>query len=421
MAANLLPAAAAVGELADRPGIREALQWFTREKQWVNEIHLQLCRVPAPTFLEQQRAEWLAAQFRTIGWHVVIDRAGNVLASLEAEPQGPLVALTAHLDTVLAPRMKEDISVDPDGELRGPGVSDNGAGLSALLAVAKALKSTPDSPGAGSSDIWNRLLLVANVGEEGEGDLRGMRHLCRQPELLRQIQGFLVLDGAATDHITTQALGSRRFEVTFSGSGGHSWSDFGMGNPVHALSRAITLFIDQRPIDPRSTPKVSVNAGIIEGGASINAIPASARAKIDIRSESDEKIDQLITVLHNAVARAEDMENSRAIGAKITAKIREIGNRPAARLASDAPIVARIRSVDAHLGIRSRLDCASTDANIPLSLGIPAVCIGAGGNGGGAHTNSEWYRPAGRDLGLKRILLTAALLLQDSSPDNSIA
>ena len=137
MALKLASASSPIGDLAQSTGIREALQWFTREKQWVNEIHLQLCRVAAPTFLEQQRAEWLAAQFRTIGWHVVIDRAGNVLASLEAEPQGPLVALTAHLDTVLAPRMKEDISVDPDGELRGPGVSDNGAGLSALLAVAR--------------------------------------------------------------------------------------------------------------------------------------------------------------------------------------------------------------------------------------------------------------------------------------------
>lgn len=414
-----MPAAAAVGEMADRPGIREALQWFTREKQWVNEIHLQLCRVPAPTFLEQQRAEWLAAQFRAIGWQVVIDRAGNVLASLDAAPQGPLLAVTAHLDTVLAPRLKEDISVDPDGELHGPGVSDNGAGLSALLAMAKALKSLPDSPCA-RSDMWRRLLLVANVGEEGEGDLRGMRHLCRQPELIRRIQAFLVLDGAATDHITTQALGSRRFEIVFSGSGGHSWSDFGIGNPVHALSRAITMFIDQRPIDPRATPKVSVNVGIVEGGASINAIPAGAHAKIDIRSESDEKIEQLVTALYNAVARAEDQENSRAIGARITAKVREIGSRPAARLAGDAPIVARLRAVDGHLGIRSRLDCASTDANIPLSLGIPAVCIGAGGHGGGAHTSSEWYRPAGRDLGLKRILLTAALLLQDSSPGTAL-
>lgn len=412
VAANLLPAAVAVGELADRPGIREALQWFTREKQWVNEIHLQLCRVPAPTFLEQQRAEWLATQFRMLGWHVALDRAGNVLASLNAVSEGPLVALTAHLDTVLAPRTKEDVSIDRDGDLRGPGVSDNGAGLAALLAMAKALKSTPDP-----HDIWGRLLLIANVGEEGEGDLRGIRHICRQTELIGRICAFLVLDGAATDHITTQALGSRRYEITFSGQGGHSWSDFGIGNPVHAMSRAITLFIDQSPVDPRSTPKVSVNVGIVEGGASVNAIPAAARAKIDIRSESDERIDHLVAALHSAVARAEEVENARAIGAKITAKIREIGSRPGARLAADAPLLARIRSVDAHLGIRSRPDCASTDANIPLSLGIPAVCVGAGGQGGGAHTTAEWYRSAGRDLGLKRILLTAALLLMDSASD----
>jgi tripeptide aminopeptidase len=410
VAVNLLPAAAAAGEVAERSGIREALQWFTREKQWVNEIHLQLCRVPAPTFLEQQRAEWVAAQFRTFGWHVGIDRAGNVLASLDADPQGPLVALTAHLDTVIAPRTKEDISIDREGDFRGPGVSDNGAGLAALLALAKAIKST-----AGSTDIWNRLLLVANVGEEGEGNLCGIRHICGQPELIQRICAFLVLDGAATDHITTHGLGSRRFEIVFSGSGGHSWSDFGIANPVHALSRAISIFVDQRPVDPRSSPKVSVNVGIIEGGASINAIPASARAKVDIRSESNEKIEQLVTVLQNAVARAEEVENSRATGAKVTARVREIGSRPAARLANDAPIVARIRSVDAHLGIRSRLDCASTDANIPLSMGIPAVCIGAGGQGGGAHTTAEWYRSDGRDLGLKRVLLTLALLLQDSA------
>ncbi len=409
VAANLLPAASAAGEVAERPGIREALQWFTREKQWVNDIHLQLCRIPAPTFLEQQRAEWMASLLRTIGWHVGIDRAGNVLASLQSDPDGPLIALTAHLDTVIAPRAKEDISIDRDGDLRGPGVSDNGAGLAALVAIARAIRSTPAAP-----DLWNRLLLIANVGEEGEGNLCGIRHICRQPDLIRRIRAFVVLDGAATDHITTQALGSRRFEITFSGSGGHSWSDFGIANPVHALSRAIALFVDQRPIDPRATPKVSVNVGIVEGGVSINAIPATARARIDIRSEDNGKIEQLVSVLQNAVQKAEEVENARAIGARVTARVREIGSRPAARLSGDAPIVTRIRSVDAHLGIRSRLDCASTDANIPLSMGIPAICIGAGGQGGGAHTTSEWYRPGGRDLGLKRVLLTLALLLEDS-------
>jgi tripeptide aminopeptidase len=411
-ACALLPAAAAPGELAERPGIRETLQWCTREKQWVNDIQLQLCRVPAPTFLEQERAEWMASQLRAIGWHVSLDRVGNVLATLHADPQGLLVALTAHLDTVIAPRTKEDISIDREGDMRGPGVSDNGAGLAALLAVAKAIKSTPESV-----DVWDRLLLVANVGEEGEGDLSGMRHLCRQPEWIERIAAFVVIDGASTDHITTHALGSRRFEVVFSGSGGHSWSDFGVANPVHALSRALAQFVDHRPIDPRSIPRVSVNVGIIEGGASINAIPASARAKVDIRSESNEKIEHLIGALHQAVARAEEIENARATGAKVTAKIRDIGNRPAAKLPNDAPIVARVRAVDAHLGIRARLDCASTDANIPLSMGIPAVCIGAGGQGGGAHTAAEWFRADGRDLGLKRILLALASLLSDSAAE----
>jgi acetylornithine deacetylase/succinyl-diaminopimelate desuccinylase-like protein len=406
-AGALLPTAATPGDLAARPAIREALQWFTREKQWVNDIHLQLCRVPAPTFLEQERAEWIANQLRGIGWHVSIDRSGNVLATLHADPQGALVALTAHLDTVLAPRSKDDISISREGDLRGPGVSDNGAGLAALLAVAKAIRSSPEA------DLWDRLLLVANVGEEGEGDLSGMRHLCRQPEWIERIAAFLVLDGASTDHITTHALGSRRFEVIFAGSGGHSWSDFGIANPVHALGRAIAQFVDHRPVDPRSTPRVSVNVGVIEGGASINAIPASARAKVDIRSESNERIEQLITALHQAVERAEDVENARAIGTKLTARIREIGNRPAAMLPNDAHLLTRMRAVDAHLGIRARLDCASTDANIPLSMGIPAVCIGAGGQGGGAHTTAEWFRPDGRDLGLKRILLALGLLLND--------
>jgi len=405
-----VPAASAAGEISEQSGIREALQWFTREKQWVNEIHLQLCRVPAPTFLEQQRAEWFAGQCRTLGWHAGIDRAGNVLTSLTPAPDGPLVVLTAHLDTVLAPRTREDVTIGRDGDMHGPGVSDNGAGLAALLAIAKAIKSIPQ-PG----DFWERLLLVANVGEEGEGDLCGMRYLCGQTELASRISAFLVLDGAATDHITCHALGSRRFEVSFTGPGGHSWSDFGIGNPVHALTRAMAYFVDHRPLDPRAVPKVSVNVGLIDGGASVNSIAPSARAKVDIRSESNEKIEQLVAALHAAVVRAEETENTRALGGKVAARIREIGFRPAARLASDAPLLSILRAVDAHLGIRARMDCASTDANIPLSIGIPAVSIGAGGSGGGAHTTAEWYRPDGRDLGLKRILLAAAMLLRDTA------
>jgi acetylornithine deacetylase/succinyl-diaminopimelate desuccinylase-like protein len=213
-----------------------------------------------------------------------------------------------------------------------------------------------------------------------------------------------------------QALGSRRFEIACSGPGGHSWSDFGIGNPVHALSRAIAFFVDGRTLDPRSSPKVAVNVGVIEGGSGINAIPAIARAKVDIRSESNEKIEELVSALQAAVLKAEEIENIRAVGGRITVKVRDIGSRPAARLAPDTPLISAIKSVDSHLGIRARLDCASTDANIPLAAGIAAVSIGAGGAGGGAHTQAEWYRPDGRDLGLKRILLTAALLLWRDGP-----
>jgi tripeptide aminopeptidase len=401
MAANTASTGTNLSELAGHAGVRECMQFFTREKQWINEVHLQLCRVPAPTFLEQERAAWFLEQFRSYGCDASIDRAGNVLAAL-GEP--PYVALTAHLDTVLAPRSKEDISVDAEGRFHGPGVSDNGAGLAALLAIARAWKTSVRLP-----KFEGGLVLVANVGEEGEGNLLGMRHLCGPSGLGKQIGSYVIVDGANTDHITTRALGSRRFEVTFSGPGGHSWSDFGVGNPVHALCRAVALFAETR-LD--SGPKSSVNVGLIEGGSGVNAIAQTARCKVDIRSESNAGMEQLVEVLANAVERARDQENQRQTGGRVTVKTREIGSRPAAVLPEMAPILQYVRAVDAHLGIRSQLDCSSTDANLPLSMGIPAIAIGAGGLGGGAHTSGEWFSPDGRDLGLKRILLTLLMLLR---------
>jgi di/tripeptidase len=177
----------------------------------------------------------------------------------------------------------------------------------------------------------------------------------------------------------------------------------------------MAAFVDERPPDPRATPRVTINVGIVEGGTGINAIPSSARAKVDIRSEDNERIDDQVSVLKAAVTRAEEIENARAIGgSRVTSKIREIGSRPAAKHKPDSVLLAALRAVDAHLGIRASLDCASTDANIPLSMGMEAVSIGAGGQGGGAHTTLEWYNPEGRDLGLKRILLTAAVMLRAS-------
>jgi di/tripeptidase len=223
-----------------------------------------------------------------------------------------------------------------------------------------------------------------------------------------------VLDGPNTDHITSQALASRRFDVNITGPGGHSWSDYGIGNPVHALSRAITLFAD-RGQNGAGSPRSSFNFGVVEGGSSINSIPSSARAKVDIRSESGARINELASFLTACVEKALEVENERSTNGKVNAKIKEIGSRPAGQLPDDAYILNVFRAVDQHLGIRSRLDCASTDANIPLSLGLSAVSIGAGGQGGGAHTPGEWFHPDAREFGLRRILLAIYLLAREAA------
>ncbi len=401
-----------IAALAEAADVRLCLQWFAARKRWIDAKHLELCRIPALTFQEERRAEWMAAELRALGWKTHIDPAGNVIAGEASREAAASIALTAHLDTVLAPRKPEEVTVGNRGRLEGPGVADNGAGLAALLAIAAVLKEHPLF-----RNQHPRLLLIANVGEEGEGNLSGMRYLCNQSELADRIGTFLVLDGPSTASITNRALASRRLEVTFEGSGGHSWSAHGVANPIHALSRAITLFCDERERlakTPEETAceRSSFNFGIFEGGISVNSIPTLARAKVDLRSEGPLQIDEMATLLKVSVGKAlETMERNSPPG-KLTARIREIGSRPGGVLPEDAPVLRCIKTVDAYLGIRSRLDCASTDANIPLSMGRQAVSIGAGGKGGGAHTPGEWFEPAGRELGLKRILLLLCLLLR---------
>jgi acetylornithine deacetylase/succinyl-diaminopimelate desuccinylase-like protein len=313
------------------------------------------------------------------------------------------VAVTAHLDTVLAPRVVEEVTVQGDGRLLGPGVADNGAGLAALLAIAAAWSASPPCAPAP--------LLIANVGEEGEGNLSGMRYLCRNPEskgsLASRVKAFLVLDGPGCDRITSRALASRRYDVTITGPGGHSWSDHGAGNPVHSLARAVTHFCDNAGFG-RGT---SYNFGLIQGGASVNAIPIEARAKVDLRAIESTQLDRMVALLIESVDRAVETENARASGGRVTGRWREIGSRPAGELNPSSELLAALLAVDQHLGLRSIMDTSSTDANIPLSLGLPAVSIGAGGDGGGAHTPNEWYSPDGRELGLRRVLLTVAMLL----------
>lgn len=402
-------------DLAQESNLAEVLRDFGRDRAWINQQHLDICRVAAPTFFEDKRAAFMVERFRALGYEAKLDRAGNVTAMLPTESKGPFVALTAHLDTVLSPRTPEEIRLSPDGRFLGPGVSDNGAGLAALLAIAKQYALHP--PGRQNAG----LLLVANVGEEGEGNLSGMRYLCRQSPLAERLRSFLVLDGPGVEHITAQALASRRYEIVFAGPGGHSWSDAANPNAVHAVSRTISDFLEchgrRAGFLQTRYGRSTVNFSLIDGGTSINSIPSSARAKLDLRSESSEVLEELSELLTDCVERALVTENERVLqmrgAGRLTAKIREIGSRPGGQLNQDSALLGHLGNVDQFLGISSRIDCASTDANIPLSMGLEAVSLGTGGSGGGAHTEAEWYHPEGREIGLRRIYLTLCHLLRD--------
>lgn len=404
----LPPGIGSIDSLVANASIRQAFRFLEQNQRWIDEQHLSICRIPAPTFHERARAEWFLDQFASFGLAARIDKAGNVLATPNDMPKGaPFVVLSAHLDTVLAPSGADQIEAG-HGKLRGPGVSDNGAGLAALIAVARAYAEQPFV----EQNAFP--LFVANVGEEGEGNLSGMRFLCRPSPLMSRISSFVVLDGPSTDHITSDALACRRFDLVVSGPGGHSWADHGAANPIHALARLITNFIELRAGRPEK-PRCSHNFGVIDGGSTVNAIPSSARAKADLRSTDPEALDRMVEDLAAAADAALSQENRQAAAGRIALSMREAGSRPGGRLEATANILTYIRAVDQHLGIRSWPDCASTDANIPLSLGAEAISIGAGGSGGGAHTPSEWYSSAGRTLGLRRIVLLLSLLLTDAA------
>jgi tripeptide aminopeptidase len=290
------------------------------------------------------------------------------------------------------------VKVHRDGShMTAPGISDNGSGVAALLALARAVQFAHLKP-------QRTVLFVGDVGEEGEGNLRGMRAIV--DTYRTKLKAVVVLDGSGTDHVTTKALASRRLEALITGPGGHSWSDFGMPNPINALVRGSVRFINTKvPASPRTT----FNLGQIEGGTSVNSVPYEARLKVDIRSESEDELTRLESALRECIAtgvRDEmDFARDRSKG-KLEWKVEPLGSRPGGELAQDSALLAALRSADEFVGNQSRIERSSTDANIPLSLGIDAISIGAGGSGGGAHSLQEWYDSAGREAGLKRALLT---------------
>jgi tripeptide aminopeptidase len=390
-----------VAHLAELRRVHEAFAWFRSHARQLEDLQLQVTSIAAPPWGEAGRSDWLLRRFTELSLSDVHqDEIGNVFGIRPgSDPNAPYIALSAHLDTVFP--SGTEIAVRRDGsKLYGPGISDNSSGIIALLAVAAAMHAAL---------IPNRasILFIGNVGEEGEGDLRGMRHIFQQPKWSANIVSLVVLDGAGTDTIIAEGLGSRRYEVTIRGHGGHSWSDFGVANPIVGLARVIDRFT-RTPVP--ATPKTTYNIGIVSGGTSVNSIPESATMRVDTRSASVEELDKLERALHEAVDQVIPELTGRKREELLTAEVRIIGTRPAADLPSDSQLLKTVLAVDAHLNITAKIQRASTDANVPLSLGREAIAIGAGGTGGGAHTIHEWYDPTGRDLGLKRILLLTLAL-----------
>ena len=404
---------AQVTTLASRRAVHAAFSWLHNNPKTIMDWQRELVAIPAPPFQEQARAEWLVARFQEAGLrHVTLDAEGNVLgwllaAHLPPESTGPVVVLSAHLDTVF-PANTPLRPVLEDDRLSAPGASDNGAGLAGMLALAHALVKS-------EIELAAPLIFVGNVGEEGEGNLRGVRYLYKQTELAGRIAAHIVLDGAGLDTAVTQAVGSRRFQVTIAGPGGHSFTDAGTPNPIVALAAALAALAETRlPDEPRTT----MNVGTIHGGTSVNSIPEQAQASLDFRSTEPGELVRLEVALHRAVEDAVQNTNRNGGASEtpsrgpLTFTIENIGDRPAAALADESPLLATLRAVDRHLGLRTDLRVGSTDANIPLSLGVPALSLGAGGEGGASHTTAEWFSARDRELGLRRVLLLALATLE---------
>jgi tripeptide aminopeptidase len=389
-------------EISSDARVRQALAKLVSEASSVTEDQIRITEIPAPTFRESLRGTHLAKLLSDAGLKVHTDQAGNVIGERAGSAKGEFVLVTAHLDTVFP--AGTDVHVRRDGsKLRAPGISDNGTGLATLPALARIMRDS-------KLETRSSILFVADVGEEGEGNLRGVRKLVENYR--KQLRYVIALDGASIDYVTTAALASRRVEITVSGPGGHSWSDFGVPNPIDALARGIALFVKTPAPD---SPRTTFNIGSIEGGTSVNSIPAKATIKVDLRSEAEPEILKLEAALRRAMQTGVDeemqaaREHGMAGGGGLSIDTKVLGVRPGGELADNSPLLAAVQAADDYLGNRARIERSSTDANVPLSLGIPAIALGAGGSSGGAHSLQEWYDPTGREIGMQRVLL---ILLQ---------
>ncbi|MDB4915439.1 MAG: putative family peptidase [Gemmatimonadetes bacterium] len=364
--------------------VRDVLDIIKADKAWTFQQQLEIVQIPAPPFKESVRAADIKKRFEAAGLkNVRIDAVGNVIAERKGTGRGPTVLIQGHLDTVFPEGT--DVSIKHKGDtIVAPGISDDVRGLVTVLSVARAFEKA-------GLQTNGTVYFVANVGEEGPGNLRGTRHLFTK-ELQGKIDYFITVDGEGLG-IASRAVGSNRYKVTYKGPGGHSYGAFGIPNPIHALARAGAMIAD---IQVPSTPKTTFNVGIISGGTSVNSIPFEGSMEVDMRSESATELANIDAKIQKILTQALDAENARwtgprAAAAKLSLKIDSMGFRPTGGQADAAPIVQTALNAAKSLGFSTQTSASSTDANIPISMGIPAIRLGGGGQGGGAHSLDEWY------------------------------
>lgn len=374
--------------------VHRGLDFIKADDERTLQDQIEICEIPAPTFKEEARARYYTDQLIAAGLnHVEMDSVGNVFGILRGTGEGPKLLVAAHLDTVF-PEGCDVTARHINGKCYAPGIGDNSKGLAALLSVIRAFRNTNIRP---VGDV----IFCGNIGEEGLGDLAGIKAFFRDN---RDIDGFIAVDGPGFKDIIYLATGSRRYEVTYRGPGGHSFGAFGVPSAIHAIGRAIAKIADlETPRDPKATFTV----GMVSGGTSVNSIAAEATMLIDMRSNAKGELLKLEAEVLKAVRLAKDEENARWQSNSIIVDTKLIGDRPAGSQAPDSVIVqAAYASIQALGNTPSLEGPLSTDANIPIALGIPAVCLGGGGRGGNAHSPDEWYENVDAYLGPQSIFLT---------------
>jgi acetylornithine deacetylase/succinyl-diaminopimelate desuccinylase-like protein len=386
-----------IEQLASHERIVNAFNFIEEIDSKTTEDLIMLTEIPAPPFKEERRAQKYFEMLQEAGADSVwIDGVGNVLALRKGIERNRTVALNAHLDTVFPE--ETDVTVKMRGDtLYAPGVGDDTRGLMVALTVLKAMEQ---------ENIQTRadVIFVGTVGEEGLGDLRGVKHLFSDSG--PGIDSWIAVDGGSIGRIVNQALGSHRYRVTFEGPGGHSWGSFGLVNPAHALGRAMHYFSLEADKFTSDGPRTSYNVGRIEGGTSVNSIPFETWMEVDMRSVSNESLEQIDEIFQQAMLKALDKENEmRRRGPELTADIVMIGDRPSGEIDRETPLVQRAMATARYFDSNPSLTRSSTDSNIPISLGIPAVTIGRGGAGGNGHSLNEWWLNKDGHLAIQRALL----------------